>query len=347
MAGGGTKKLKELAMNAMVTDVRAGDSSLTPKKGYKWIAKEIERLDVEKDYARIWALSTLYYLDDKIMNLNYTAGIPRLIQNPDGAEILRRSRKIIIRDQQRADDTISHFWLWWENGPNHVDTIRAVEEVNRIHEGMYKKVLPEAFSKRDFCYAPCLLGVGPHRAAKFVGLRGWSDKQKKAAHLFWKNVMAKMRDPRDGKYIIDEFPESFEAMEKFVDDFDNESWPKSEAAQEVLPHVFRQFLERNMPKPMWGFGRQMILTFTDKRARDLHDMGDPHPVAEFLIKKMVALQIWMAENVLPDPKLSTPERARAKGQATGPHQTPRMVAASACPYLREHGLVQSSGENAA
>jgi hypothetical protein len=31
---------------------------------YKWIADEIERLDPEVDYERIWKLSTTYWVDD-------------------------------------------------------------------------------------------------------------------------------------------------------------------------------------------------------------------------------------------------------------------------------------------
>ncbi|MQW87698.1 hypothetical protein [Sinorhizobium saheli] len=328
-------------MTAITSGVPAGASSLTPVKGYKWIAKEIERLDPKIDYARIWALSSLYYTNDFVLNLSYSTGLPGLIQNPDGAEILKRTAKISKLKQQRSDDTISHFWHWWENGPNHIDTIRAIEEVNRIHHALYMKVMPEAFALRDYVYAPCSLGTGPHRFAKMVGLPGFSEKQKIASHLFWKNIMAKMRSEEG--YIVD-FPESFDAMERFVEDFNNEKWPKSEVARTIIPYVISQFNERNLPKPFWGLGRQMILTFTDKRARDLHEMGDPNPIIGWLIKRFVKINMWLSINVLPDPKLSVPERARQKGDIKGQHKTPRMVAASACPYLQLHGNQEVGNE---
>ena len=103
----------ELGIN--ISAVPAGAAALTPNKGYKWITREIESLDPEIHYARIWALTTTYYSDDTLVNLLYALGMPCFTQSPYGSELLmRRTRKALDKSHDRANDTLSHFWNWFE-----------------------------------------------------------------------------------------------------------------------------------------------------------------------------------------------------------------------------------------
>lgn len=314
----------------------AGASELTPDKGYKWIAGEIERLNPEVDYARIWALSTIYYADDTLVNLLYALGMPCFTQSPHGSELLmNRSRKARNKKQDRADDTLAHFWRWFEYGPEHIEAQRSIEQVNRIHEAMAKMVAA-AFSNDDFIYTTSWLGTKLHRMRLFMGLPGFSDKQKIAAHHFWRGVMLKMRGPHG---YVHGYPESFEEMEAFVDEFESRNWAQVESGRELAVYVIEQFNEARLPKPLWGLGRQIVLTFQAKHIRDLHRMGDPNPIAAWLIKRVLKMKIQLQERLLPDPKMNRAERARAKGEILHQHREPPLVAPSACPFHAVHRRV--------
>jgi hypothetical protein len=307
----------------------AGASALTPNKGRKWIAAEIERLDPEVDYARIWALTTIYYGDDTLVNLLYATGMPCFTQSPHGSELLMaRTRKAKVDKHERAWDTLSHFWRWFEYGPEHIEAQRSIEMVNRIHGAMWK-IVEEAFTNDDFVYTTAWLGTFLHRFRIFLGLPGFTAKQKVASHHFWRGIMLKMRGPHG--YVHD-YPQSFEGMETFVAEFESRDWARTETGRELGRYVIRQFNEAQLPKPLWPLGRQIVLTVQAPHIRALHQMGDPNPLAAFLIRRALAAKVWIAEHVLPDPSLSTPEKARAKNHIEGQHRVPRMVAPSACPF---------------
>lgn len=304
--------------------------SSTSKKAYKWISKEIERLNPETDFAKIWALTTIYYSDDTFVNLLYTTGMPCFTQSPFGSALLamRGNGKALSYKHERANDTLAHFWKWFELGPDHSDAQRSIEQVNLIHEAMWQKI-PEAFTNDDFVYTMCWLGTFPHKLRLFLGLSGFSDKQRQAARLFWQSVAFKMRGPHGA---VQGFPQSFSDMLTFVETFEARPWPQTETGRTLAASLFDQFNEACLPPILHGVGRQLILTVQAKHIRDLHQMGNPNPVAAWLIKRALALKITLSEKVLPDPKTNAAERARAAGHISGQHREPPMVKASACPF---------------
>ncbi len=189
------------------------------------------------------------------------------------------SHKARRRKQNRANDTLAHFWRWFEYGPDHIEAQRSIEQVKHIHEAMAKMVA-EAFTNDDFIYTTCWLGTKPHRMRLIMELPGFSAKQKIAAHHFWQGVMLKMRGPHG---YVHRYPKSFEEMEAFVDRFEARDWPQTDSGKELADYVIEQFNEARLAKPLWGLGQQLILTFQAKHIRDLHRMGDPNPVAAWLI----------------------------------------------------------------
>lgn len=316
----------------------AGASALTPTKGRKWIAAEIDRLDPETDFARIWALTTIYYGDDTLVNLLYAVGMPCFTQSPFGSQLLvERSRKVKDKADERAWDTLSHFWRWFEYGPDHIEAQRSIEMVNRIHTAMWKLV-EEAFTNDDFIYTTAWLGTFLHRFRKFVGLSGFSETQQIAAHHFWRDVMMQMRGPHGP---VHDYPADFAAMEAFVDEFESRDWGQTTTGHELGQYAISQFCQAQLPKPLWPVGRQIVLTVQAPHIRHLHQMGDPNPVAAWMIKRALQTKVWLAENVLRDPRESTAERARAQGDTADQHRDPRMVPASACPFHSVHSTTDA------
>ena len=312
------------------SNVVAGASALTPSKGYKWIAREIARLDPEADYARIWALTTIYYGDDFFVNLLYATGMPCFTQSPFGSRLLtlRGEGKALSYKQERANDTLAHFWKWFECGPEHEDAQRSIEQVNRIHAAMATKI-PEAFTNDDFVYTMAWLGTFLHKLRRFVGLPGFSDKQKIAACRFWREVAARMRGPHGA---VHDFPADFDGMLACVAAFEARPWPQTDTGRQLAASLIEQFNEACLPRWAWPAGRQLILTVQAPHIRTLHRMGEPNPFAAWLIRKALFARTWMAENLRPDPRHNAAETARAAGNTAGQHREPPMVNSGECPF---------------
>lgn len=307
-------------------------------RGRRWIAREIEQLDPQRDYVRIWQLSVMYYADDTLTNLLYATGMPCFTQSPYGSELLvNRTKKVVKRGHERACDTLAHFWRWFEYGPEHIEAQRSIEQVNRVH-GALAKTLPEAFSNDDFIYTTSWLGTFLHRLRIMVGLPGFNAKQQAAAHLFWRGIMMKMRGPQG---YVQGYPENFAEMEAFVDAFEARPWTPCETGYQLGQYAIQQFNEDCLPKPLWGVGRQLVLTVQAPHIRKLHRMGDPNPIAAWLLKRALFLKVWMAEHILPDPQQDAHARAIAQGDVQKQHRTPNMVAATQCPFHAEGRTLQS------
>lgn len=258
--------------------------------------------------------------------------MPRITQNPAGSELLsRRTRKASDRKHERAHDTLANFWIWYTQGPDSVDAERSLEQINRIHAAL-AKTMPDAFPDEDYVYTACMLGTSGHNVMRKAGHPGFSEKQKIAAHHFWRAILHKMRGMNG---YIDEFPEDFEGMERLVADFDARGFPQTEAGTELAEYTISQFCEDNFPKPLQGFGRQMVLTFMEPHIRKLRQTGDPNPVAAFFIRRLVRFKLFMADHVLPDPKMNLVERAKAAGRNDRQMKMPRMVPASEVPFARD------------
>lgn len=76
--------------------------STPARRNRKWIADEIERLNPEEDYAEIWRLTTNYYVNDFVMNLVYTLGIPSFTQYPEGSAIMAVTTKKAMKAPHEA-----------------------------------------------------------------------------------------------------------------------------------------------------------------------------------------------------------------------------------------------------
>lgn len=297
----------------------------------KWIAEEIEQLDADKDYARIWALSLIYYGDDLLANLIYALGMPCFVQNHHGSVlIMDRTRKGRDRKHDRANDTLAHFWRWFEYGPEHIEAQRSIKSVNRIHTALGKQ-LPEAFANDDFIYTTSYLAVILDKLRRKIGLNGFTDKQKRAAFLFWRNVAFQMRGP-EGHVSDFPFPQSWDEMNLFVRNHEARDWPTTQSGIDLSEYVIQQFNEARFPSFLHGVGRQIVLTFQEPHIRKLHDMGDPNPLVAKLIRFAFKLKVWSDENLFRDPIESTPVRARLAGDTADQHRIPPLVAPSSCPF---------------
>ena len=238
------------------------------------------------------------------------------------------TRKQVDLPQKRVDDTLLRFWHWFEYGPSDVMVQRSQEVVNQIHMALEKRS-PGTFPARDFVYTCCWIGADMHRLRVGLGLPGYTEKQKIAAHHFWRDMCAMFRS-MDG-YVL-EFPQDFEGMIRLLEDYEAMPWEQVETGRVLAEATTKQFADAWFPVGLRWMGRQMILSLQKDRTRELMQMGDPNPIAKAAIRGLFWLIITMKEKVLPDPKLSTPEKARRMAKRPGQHVDPPL--ASKCPFHR-------------
>lgn len=315
---------------------------MTDARGYKWIAAEIERLDPHVDYERIWTLSTCYYVNNFMMNFLYSTGFPHFILPPHGGETIGRGGKgpVVSAGQVRQDETVDKFWTWFEFGPSDPATKASVEHVNRLHEAIWKK-MPGNFTKiEDFVYTMCWIGADMHRLRLRIGLPGFTEKQKIATVHYWRDIAEMFRS--EAGPVAQEFPADFDGMLAYMAEYEAVQWEYSPEGYQSCQAILDQFARRWFPPGMRWAGRAMILSMLDEPAHRVHRL--PTPPAPIVKANELGLKLvlWSKERLLPDPKITTPEKNRRKRaakapavqqvHATAPNPTGRQVAGLGCPH---------------
>jgi hypothetical protein len=289
----------------------------------------MERLDPETDYERIIALMYTYYQGDFFFNLLYTTGVMTFILPPWGGRTLALAGakrngdgKVMTKRQKRADETLSHFWKWFEEGPSSPEVRRSVEFVNRLHLG-HAKQLPGNWShNEDFVYTLIWTGIHAHRLRLWVGLPGFTDKQKIASQRFWSAMAALFRSENGS---ITGFPLDFDAMLAFLEEYEAHPWESVPEGHQVCEALIDQFARRWFPGPLHGIGRQLVLSVQRDRVLEVHQLERPNPVFRQAVRLGLRTLVHTQERILPDPRRSTPERARSTGRRDPMHEPPPMV----------------------
>ncbi|MER6079299.1 DUF2236 domain-containing protein [Streptomyces sp. NPDC001833] len=274
------------------------------KRGYKWVDRAMRELDPETEYEQIIRLMGDYQLNATVLDLVVSASTIHNIIHPRGSETLAHTGKVVHRRDRRAEDGYEFFWTWFANGPSSDVVKESVARLNRIHLGIARR-LPGNFShNEDFVFTLCQLGVFNQRLRNLLGLPGMPDHVKIAFH-HWLRDMSALFVGEHGP--VTGFPEDFDGMLAYVEDYESQPYEHSENGLIVSEGIVQGFVERNFPKPLWPFGRAMILTVVPERIRRLHRLPDPDrrlaTVARLLLRTRMRLQ-----ELLPDPRHAASQR---------------------------------------
>jgi len=297
-------------------------TSTEKKLGYKWIAEYRESLDPSTDYEEIWKLSTCYYVNDFMMNFLYTTGFPHFILPPHGGEVMYRggAGKAVKNGNRRETDTADHFWRWFEFGPSDLKTQQSVKQVNSIHQGIAKRYPGRYTMLEDFTYTMCWIGADMHRLRIRVGLSGYTEKQQIATHLYWQEIAKLFRGENPGQdpsvsppafdAPITDFPTSFDGMLEYMERYEAIDYPFTEAGAATCEVILDQFAEKWFPKGTRFLGRKMILSLLDEAPHRVHRLPYPSALTRWTMEKGLAAVMFAQERILPDPKITTPEKHR-------------------------------------
>lgn len=295
--------------------VRRADDQTDYRSSRRWIRKRIEQLDPYVDYQEIWALSYIYNVSDFDLHWAYTVDNSHLGLTTWGADAAYRDGNgaMIVQADQRTANTNDHMLLWAEHGPESAVTKQAIDIVNK-HHIRWAKDYPGAFShSEDYIYLFSAAATGSHVLRQDLGLPGWSEKQKIAAHKFWCG-MADLFTVEGGEVLTDvePMPEDFDACAAYAQAYTERDWPENLAIG--LPFteaLIEQFTDRWFPNRLVRpFARALITTYFAPSLFRIYQMEQPHWALKGLARGFVRARIVYRDYIRADEKLPITERRR-------------------------------------
>ncbi|KAL2216630.1 hypothetical protein M432DRAFT_621864 [Thermoascus aurantiacus ATCC 26904] len=284
-------------------------------KPYKWIKKEIEASNPYTEYEKIWRLSIEYGAGEFMQNLIYASTFSNFVANPWGAQVVWREDggKVLHRATDRMHQMQYNNSIWWYYGPSHPETCKSVEAINKLHEH-YAQRYPGNFSHmEDYLYVLCFTATSVDRFRKRLRLPGFSEKQKIAAFIFWREMSklfyAENRVPLEG------FPDDWEGMVRFCEKIENEHLMVTDEGHMIAEALFDQFAFRFFPRPLRPLGRAIPISVALPQTLRAHRIRPIKPILAHIIIFILGTFIWFAETFLPDPTVSYQELLRSRTAA--------------------------------
>ncbi|KAF9773506.1 hypothetical protein IL306_008657 [Fusarium sp. DS 682] len=272
--------------------------------GYHWISTAIESLDPETDYEIMWRLMACYRSSDFMNNMIYALTFPNFIITTHGCETVWRSDggKVIKRGAQRVEDTENYNMTWWHYGPSDKRCRDAVDHINNLHASLARRY-PGNFSfNEDFVYVTTFSAVLMHRLRLRLGLSGFTEKEKIAAHHFWRD-MTPLFITGDGNPVHG-YPEDFEGCLQFCEDYENETREFDPRMQHIGLAIMNQFAFRYFPPALRWFGVSIVKALSLPTTLKAMRIEPVNPVFQWFIVFMVGTLMSFAETFLPDPRES-------------------------------------------
>jgi hypothetical protein len=285
----------------MTTDAETGRRAPRAKPR-RWIADELATLDPVRDYEAVWRLTASYGLDDFALNLVYAHLFPHFYLPHHGARPLwdEGDGKVVEHALQRVEDTVRNNLVWWFYGPSHPRTRRSVESVNKLH-AFHAKRYPGTFAaQEDYVFTLAFSAASLHRFNLKVGLPGYTEQQKIAAHLFWQR-MAELFVDESGNRILG-FPADWDDLVAFVEEFESRDWGGSRQGEMVTKAILDQFAYRFFPRPLHSLGRAIVASTLHPNCWTSHRVSPPPRWVRRILLWTTGRMIRLQQVVKPDPE---------------------------------------------
>ncbi len=207
----------------------------------------IKTLDPDKDYPRIYQLTTLHdFPTDMRVGLNLA--FYRIFAIPHMAELLVQSGEIIDRPKKRAYDTGLIMYEIIANGFDHPRSREMIRMLNRIHK-------PWPISNDDYRYVLADLMVVP---LQWLDRRGWRPllpAERDASVNFYRQVGRLM--------AIKDAPTTYAAAERLVREFESRYLSVSPAGRRLMEST-QQIIVRKLPGPTKRIGPALTSALFDQ-----------------------------------------------------------------------------------
>lgn len=267
---------------------------------YHWIQDRINSLDPENDYEEIWRLTAGYGLTPFTLNLVYAITFPNFIVNEQGSRAVWREDggKIVYKGTQRVEQTANNNAIWWWYGPHHPLTKKSVDHINSVHV-YYSKQFPGDFGHNDdYLYTLTYTAAAIHRLMERLGLPGFNDKQKKAAHIFWRE-MSKLFHVEGNP--MHSFPVDWDDLMRYNEETESNMGVAPERAHLVAEGCFDQFAFRFFPPGLRWLGRRIPICLSIPTTMEACQIEPVNPILDWVITIVIGYSIWFMKTVFPDP----------------------------------------------
>ena len=298
-----------MAESSSVSAARTAPSA-ADTSSRKWIKKRLAELDPATDWAEIWSLSSLYNQNDFQLHWYYAVTFPFFLITEWGTDAVYRNGtgKLDKQSTKRVEDTVDHMMVWWEHGPYAPETKQSVEMINKLHAHWATRYPGNFTDNDDYLHTLCYEAAGMHRLQRSLGLPGFNEAQKVAAQRFW-SAITPLFVVEDGTPVTG-FPDDFDGIEAFLDEYINRPWPTLEKGQLATESIINHFATRWFPKPLRPFGRALVTSFYCDQIMRVHQIQTPSAPLRWAARRLIKTMIWLTDNVFPDTKETFPDRRR-------------------------------------
>ncbi|MDH6221586.1 DUF2236 domain-containing protein [Streptomyces pseudovenezuelae] len=279
------------------------------RRRYKWVDRELVRMDPETEWERMISLYVSHRIPEFALAMMIYPGTMHMMQPALVSATLAHTRKLEDRPHRRFQDGNDFLVAWMVNGISSTAGRDAAERLNRIHKAVARKTpaLPGNFDDiDDFVYPLVLLATFPHRLQTSLGLPGTTKPMKVAWHR-WAQAVFRLLDRESGPLAGEAFPEDWSAMTEFAAKFDARPYEQTSSGHHVATAMMNFFAERWFPAPLHAFGRDLSRYLTGRRICELHRIGWMTPRRERLVRLFLKT-LFRAQRMLPDHRTPLTER---------------------------------------
>ncbi|GAA3491255.1 oxygenase MpaB family protein [Streptomyces cremeus] len=179
--------------------------------------RQIRRLDPEKDFLRIYRLTSTYEFPWDFTRALELA-LYRTYAVPSIGRLLAETTELTDRSQKRYDDTALLLDAVVEHGFASAEGRTAIQRINRMHRSY-------DISDDDMRYVLCTFVVTPKRWIDAYGWRRLCDHELRACAAYYRTLGAHLG--------IRELPRTYEDFESFLDSYEAERFGWDEGARKV------------------------------------------------------------------------------------------------------------------
>lgn len=259
--------------------------------------KEIQSLDPERDFLRIYRLSvTLEFPWDVTRALELA--LYRTYAVPSIGRLLATTAELTDRSQKRYDDTALLLDTVVEHGFDSGEGRTALRRINAMHRSY-------DISNDDMRYVLCTFVVVPKRWLDAYGWRALSAHERQACAVYYRTLGAHMG--------IKDLPRTYEEFEETLDAYENAHFGWDEGARKVSDATLG-LMASWYPAPLAPLLRKASLALLDDALIDAFRYRRPSAFARGLTRGALRLR---ARAVRLLPPRSVPHFARQNPEVRG------------------------------
>ncbi|MFJ4878351.1 oxygenase MpaB family protein [Streptomyces sp. NPDC088745] len=234
--------------------------------------RQIRRLDPEKDFLRIYRLTSTYEFPWDFTRALELA-LYRTYAVPSIGRLLAETAELTDRSQKRYDDTALLLDAVVEHGFASAEGRTAIQRINRMHRSY-------DISDDDMRYVLCTFVVTPKRWIDAYGWRRLCDHELRACAAYYRTLGAHLG--------IRELPRTYEDFESFLDSYEAERFGWDEGARKVSDATLD--LMGSWYGPLAPLAKGASLALLDDPLLRAFRYERPHPAARAAVRGALRLR---------------------------------------------------------